>query len=156
MYPTLCIKYRIWSCRGWAPAGEVKEFGVSPPYGEVLLFRQKDPKPLTPRLALLKGRDANLRRADQLAGPVLSFAEGLTQGPLNAKSVPPWGQPAGVGLMVMCWTREGCCENHVAWLGHRSFAAAQDDKRGRDEGERKRWMPESDCRGWWRRRMGFE
>ena len=41
--------------------------GVSPPYGEVLLFRQKDPKPWTPRLALLEGRDANRRRAAQLA-----------------------------------------------------------------------------------------
>ena len=60
--------------------------GVSPPYGEVLLFRQKDPKPWTPRLALLEGRDANRRRAAQLAR--------LTQGPPNAKSVPPWG-PAG-------------------------------------------------------------
>ncbi len=34
-------------CRGFGPAAEV------------LLFRQKDPKPLTPRLASLKRRDAN-------------------------------------------------------------------------------------------------
>ena len=37
--------------------------GVSPPYGEVLLFRQKDPKPLTPRLALWEGRDANFLKS---------------------------------------------------------------------------------------------
>jgi hypothetical protein len=45
-------------------------FSVLPgfaPAGEALLFRQKDPKPLTPRLASLERMDASLRRADQLA-----------------------------------------------------------------------------------------
>ena len=60
-----------------------------PPAGEVLFFREKDPKPLTPRLALLKRRDANFRRADQLAP--------LEQGPPSDESVPPLGQRAGVG-----------------------------------------------------------
>jgi len=35
--------------------------------GEVLFFREKDPKPLTPSLASLKCTDASQRRADQLA-----------------------------------------------------------------------------------------
>jgi len=44
---------------------------------------------LTPRLALLEGTDANLRRADPLAA--------LTQGPPVDESVHPLGQTAGVG-----------------------------------------------------------
>ena len=67
------------------------------PAGEALLFRQKAPKPLTPRLALLKRRDARLRRADQLAEPALSPVEGLKQGPPADESVPPVGQTAGIG-----------------------------------------------------------
>jgi len=62
-----------------------------------LLFPQKDPKPLTPHLASLKRMDASLRRADQLVESILSFAEGLKQGPPDDKSVPPLGQTAGVG-----------------------------------------------------------
>ena len=37
--------------------------GVSSPYDEPLLFRQKWPKPLTPRLASWKGRDANPKKS---------------------------------------------------------------------------------------------
>ena len=59
------------------------------PAGEALLFRQKAPKPLTPRLASLKRRDARLRRADQLAP--------LKQGPPADESVPPEAQTAGIG-----------------------------------------------------------
>ena len=59
------------------------------PAGEALLFRQKDPKPLTPRLASLERTNANFRRAGQLAG--------LTQGPPAEESVPPLGQTEGVG-----------------------------------------------------------
>ena len=44
---------------GFGPAAEGKAFGVSPPNDEALLFRQKGPKPLTPRLASLQRRDAN-------------------------------------------------------------------------------------------------
>ncbi|MCW5785648.1 MAG: hypothetical protein KIT39_20255, partial [Nitrospirales bacterium] len=58
------------------------------PAGEVLFFREKDPKPLTPRLALWERTDASVRRADQLAR--------LTQGPPPEESVPPFGQTAGV------------------------------------------------------------
>ncbi len=58
------------------------------PAAEVILFRQKDPKPLTPRLARSDGNDADLGRADQLAT--------LKQGP-PAKGVLPLGQTAGVG-----------------------------------------------------------
>jgi hypothetical protein len=54
-----------------------------------LLWRQKDPKPLTPRLASWERRDAHLRRAGQLAP--------LKQGQPTDESVPPLGQPAGVG-----------------------------------------------------------
>ncbi len=59
------------------------------PAGEVLLFRQKDPKPWTPRLASSEGTDANLGKADQLAEPVLSFVVGLKQGPPGNESVLP-------------------------------------------------------------------
>jgi len=38
-----------------------------------------------------------LRRAGQLAEPVLSLAEGLKQDPPMDESVPPLGQTAGVG-----------------------------------------------------------
>ena len=66
-------------------------FSVLPgfaPAGEALLFRQKAPKPLTPRLVSLERMDASLRRADQLAP--------LKQGPPADESVPPLGQTAGV------------------------------------------------------------
>ena len=62
---------------------------VSPRQARPFLFRQKGPKPLTPRLASLKRTDASLRRADQLAP--------LKQGPPGDESVPPLGQTAGVG-----------------------------------------------------------
>jgi len=68
-------------------------FSVLPgfaPAGEALLFRQKGPKPLTPRLVSLERRDASLRRADQLAP--------LTQGPPADESVPPLDQTAGVEI----------------------------------------------------------
>ncbi len=71
---------------------ESYRFSVLPGFGpaaEVLLFRQKDPKPLTPSLAGLHGTNAR-GRASQLAT--------LKQGPQKIKSVRPWGQPAGVGL----------------------------------------------------------
>jgi len=55
------------------------------PAAEALFFREKDPKPLTPRLASLNVTNANVRRADQLAT--------LRQGPLGDKSVRPRGQP---------------------------------------------------------------
>jgi len=80
MFPTL-----VWTgCSvlpGFAPAGEA------------LLFWQKDPKPVTPRLASLALADANLWRADQLAA--------LKQGPPADKSVLPLGQTAGVGPWEM-------------------------------------------------------
>ena len=69
-------------------------FSVLPgfaPAGEALLFRQKDPKPLTPRLASLERRDASLRRADQLAP--------LKQGPPADESASPIGQTTGVESM---------------------------------------------------------
>jgi hypothetical protein len=78
---------------GFAPECEAPSRGLR----AGLLFRQKSPKPLMPRLASLERMDASLRRADQLAESILSFVEGLTQGPLADESVPPLGQPAGVG-----------------------------------------------------------
>jgi hypothetical protein len=71
-------------------------FSVLPgfaPAGEALLFRQKGPKPMTPRLASLERTDASLRRADQLAP--------LKQGPPADESVPPFSQTAGVGPWEM-------------------------------------------------------
>jgi hypothetical protein len=58
------------------------------PAAEALLFRQKDPKPLTPCSAESEGTAAR-GRADQLAA--------LRQGPQEQKSVRPRGRPAGVG-----------------------------------------------------------
>ena len=81
----------VWP--GFAPAGEAPSTWLR----TGLLFRQKGPKPLTPRLASWEGRDASLRRADQLAEPVLSLIEGLTHGPPADESVPSVGQTAGVG-----------------------------------------------------------
>ncbi len=83
-----------------SPIIVLTRFSVLPgfaPAGEALLFRQKDPKPLTPRLASWERPDANLRRAGQLAERVLSLIEGLKQGLPTAESVPPVGQTAGVG-----------------------------------------------------------
>jgi hypothetical protein len=59
------------------------------PAAEVLLFRQKDPKPWTPRPASLKEVDASHRRATQLAA--------LKQGPPIHQSIHQGGQAAGVG-----------------------------------------------------------
>ena len=42
-------------------------YGVSSPYDEAFLFRQKDPKPLMPDPASLDELEANSWRADQLA-----------------------------------------------------------------------------------------
>ena len=75
-----------------SPTPESRGFSVLPGFasaGELLFFREKDPKPLTPRLASLERTYANLQRADQLAP--------LTQGPPADMSVPPLGQTAGVG-----------------------------------------------------------
>jgi hypothetical protein len=59
------------------------------PAAEPLFFREKWPKPMTPRPALGERADASLKRAVQLAG--------LKQGPPAEESVPPLVQPAGVG-----------------------------------------------------------
>ena len=64
------------------------------------MFRQKAPKPVTPRLASLERMDASLRRANQLAA--------LRQGPPADESVPPWGQTAGVGP----WETEHFSDSH--------------------------------------------
>ena len=58
------------------------------PADEVLFFWEKDPKPMTPRSAILDGTDANLRRAVQLAA--------LRQGPPVFKCVRPEDQTEGV------------------------------------------------------------
>jgi len=84
------------------------------PAGEALLFRQKAPKPLTHRLASFERTDAILRRADQLAEPGLSLAEGLKQGPPAVESVPPLGQTEGVGL----WKTEHFSDSHERARSH--------------------------------------
>ncbi|MCW5784595.1 MAG: hypothetical protein KIT39_14890 [Nitrospirales bacterium] len=45
----------------------------------------------------MRGDDVSLWKADQLAEPVLSFIEGLKQGPPPDESIPPLGQTVGVG-----------------------------------------------------------
>jgi hypothetical protein len=79
---------------GFVQATEVKEFGVSPPNDEPLLFRQKWPKPLTPRPASLEGRDANLRGADQLAP--------LTHGPQRIRASLPGASRQASGQWAAC------------------------------------------------------
>ena len=80
---------------GFAPAGEVVAWRV--PKGATFVVEQKDPKPLTPRLASWERTDVNLRRADQLAESILSHVEGIKQGPPTEERVPPLGRTAGVG-----------------------------------------------------------
>ena len=86
-------------------------FSVLPgiaPAGEALLLWQKDPKPVTPRLAPLERADVRLRRADQLAP--------LKQGPPTDKSVLPFGQTAGVGL-----GGTNMCSATYVWAGNHIF-----------------------------------
>ncbi|WP_342348816.1 hypothetical protein [uncultured Nitrospira sp.] len=59
------------------------------PAAEALLFRQKAPKPLTPRPAASDETNAGLGRAGQLAV--------LKQGPPVDGSVRLWDRTAGVG-----------------------------------------------------------
>ncbi len=82
---------------GFGPATELVAWRV--PKGATFVVEQKDPKPLTPRPALINV-DASHGRAAQLAEPVLSRAEGLRQGPPVHESVHPWGRMAGVGEMA--------------------------------------------------------
>ena len=63
------------------------------PAAEPLLFRQKEPKPLTPRPAPRNEMDASHRRASQLAA--------LKQGSPGHESVHPEGRAAGVGHWEM-------------------------------------------------------
>ncbi|PJA77764.1 MAG: hypothetical protein CO149_07705 [Nitrospirae bacterium CG_4_9_14_3_um_filter_51_5] len=81
---------------GFAQAGEASSTWLR----TGLLFRQKAPKPVTPRLASLEQTGVSLRRADQLAEPVLSLIEGLKHGPPADESVSPLGQTAGVGPLA--------------------------------------------------------
>ena len=66
------------------------------PAAEVLLVRQKDLKPLTPRPVTSEWADANHRRAGQLAESILRHVEGLKQGPPRDESVRPGDRTAGV------------------------------------------------------------
>ncbi len=66
--------------------------------------------------------DARLKRADQLAEPVLSFGEGLTQGPPADESVPPLGQTAGVKYSgkrrsegILDVQKNACLLSEVGW-----------------------------------------
>ncbi len=67
------------------------------PAGEAFLFRQKVPKPVTPRPASFNEMDARHGRASQLVESILSFVEGLKQGSLAHERVHPEGRAAGVG-----------------------------------------------------------
>ena len=59
------------------------------PADEDLFFREKDPKPLTPCSVISDWTDANFGRADQLAESILSYVEGLKQGPPTFEEHPP-------------------------------------------------------------------
>ncbi len=104
----------------------VREMPGFAPAGEALLFRQKDPKPLTPRLALGERTDASLKRAVQLAG--------LKQGPPAEKSVPPLGQPAGVGQQrkprQVCVTNRPRSEKIVILSGTKDLVEQWDIRPG--------------------------
>ncbi len=75
------------------------------PAAEVLFFREKDPKPLTPRPASLNETDARFGRADQLAA--------LRQGPPVYEGVLTEGRAAGVGIGRGKYER--LWKFHVAW-----------------------------------------
>ena len=67
------------------------------PAAEVLFFREKDPKPCSPRSSTLHCADAGLQWAAQLAR--------LKQGPPDDWSVSPIGRPEGdwpVGAASYC------------------------------------------------------
>jgi hypothetical protein len=83
---------------------EMPGFG---PATEILLFRQKDPKPLTPRPASSEKANAGHGRADQLAG--------LRQGPPAHESVRLWGRMAGVGQ------RRGATQTSSLWKLFRNY-----------------------------------
>lgn len=105
--PTIANSIRLWvgSSLWRIRKGEIFlrgkwECSVLPgfaPAGEALLFRQKVPKPCAPHLASLERTDVNLKRADQLAEPVLSLVDGVKQGPPTKESVPSLGRTAGFG-----------------------------------------------------------
>ena len=61
------------------------------PAAEILFFREKDPKPLTPSSASLDWADAGIGRARQLTESVLSLVGGLKQGPPMIEERPPIG-----------------------------------------------------------------
>ena len=77
----------------FAPAGEAY-FGETQ---DRLFVSAKDPKTIDAPSGLMRGDDVSLWKVDQLAEPVLSFIEGLKQGPPADESIPPLGQTAGVG-----------------------------------------------------------
>jgi len=77
---------------------EMPGFG---PAAEILFFREKDPKPLTPHPASSEKANAGYGRADQLAE--------LRQGPPVHESVRLWGRMAGVGQ------RRGATQTSRLW-----------------------------------------
>jgi len=97
------------------------------------VWRQKDPTTValfethhaivTSHLASWERTDARLRRAGQLAEPVLSLAEGLKQGPPIDESVPPLGQTAGVGpgRDEYCRGSDERARNHIFCMIPNSF-----------------------------------
>nr|HQU29581.1 hypothetical protein [Nitrospirales bacterium] len=96
---------------------------------EVLLFRQKDPKPVTPRPASSDGTDASYGRAGQLAW--------LKQGPQEGQSVRLVSRTAGVergrGEEEEMWEIQIC----LASTGRLGLATGQDTvvvsvRRGRE------------------------
>ncbi|MGB5056776.1 MAG: hypothetical protein WBO24_20460, partial [Nitrospirales bacterium] len=82
--------------------------GVSSPDDEPLLFRQKWPKPLTPRLALLEGRDANPLKRGPTRGAQTRAArceERPSLGPAGRRLVN--GLPDELRVSLVGWSEGG-------------------------------------------------
>jgi hypothetical protein len=86
--------HQILCDAGFRPGGRSFAWGV--PKGATFVLEAKVDKTNDAQSGLIRCVGRRLRRADQLAEPVLSRLEGLRQGMPIDKSVRPKGRTAGV------------------------------------------------------------
>jgi hypothetical protein len=91
--PTI-LSREFWWCR---VSARQPRFCLVRPVGRILCCGAKGPKTNDAPSGLIGWDWRRLRSADQLAESVLSFVEGLRQGPPSDKSVHPHGRAAGIG-----------------------------------------------------------
>ena len=92
----------------------IREMSGFGPAGELLLFRQKDPKPLTPRPASSNETNAGSGRAGQLAV--------LKQGPPVDGSVLLWDRSAGAEQSGGESSGNSMCHGSFYWHDQRQEA----------------------------------